>query len=228
MTSSLPNYELANPSPVTLAQIVDDVQTYTDTIEIVEANRDKLLKESAPSEHQFEIQQLNDDIAQLLARRDAIGMALADKTDAIAAVLRRMEAEEQLIKSEEARLHGRRKTLESAGKWLRGYVLSVMQRNGVKQLKTTTNTLFPRGSEAVVILDEAKVPPQYKRVTVTIPLWLWQQVQMWSTDIPSANAAVKLVRPVEDIPLTPIKQAIKAGEDVPGADLQFNTSLVVR
>jgi hypothetical protein len=227
MTSSLPNYELANPSPVTLAQIVDDLQTYYETLEMLQASLEKSM-ESGVGFIDPELAPIHDGIAECEQKIEAIGAALADKTDAIAALLRRMDAEEQLIKSEEARLHGRRKSLQSAGKWLRGYVLNTMQRNGIDKLKTTTNTIFTRASEAVVITDAEKVPPQYKRVTVTIPLWLWQQFQMWSTDIPSANAAVKLVRPVEDIPLTPIKQAIKAGEDVPGADLQFNTSLVVR
>lgn len=223
------SYELANPSPVTLAQIVDDLQTYHETLEMLEASHEKSRLSGTLDAEEVAI--FHNSIAECRVKIEAIGAALADKTDAIAAVLRRIDAEQEMVKSEEVRLRGRRKTLEKAGDWLRHYVLTVMDRNEVKQLKTATNTIFTRSTEAVVILDAAKVPMQWKDVEIKLPKWAWEymrdQLLLDAHGVP-IREVIQGLRPVESIPLTPIKKAIKAGEEVPGADLKFNASLVVR
>lgn len=219
------SYELANPSPVTLAQIVDDLQTYHETLEMLEA----YLNSSGFDPH--EEPETQEAIEDCKAKIEAIGAALDDKTDAIAAVLRRIRADKEITKSEEARQHRRGKTLDAADEWLCQYTLRVIKEKGIPRLKTALNTLYPLRSEATVITDAAKVPLQWKDVEIKLPKWAWEymrdQLLLDAHGVP-IREVIQGLQPVESIPLTPIKKAIKAGGEVPGADLKFNTSLVVR
>jgi hypothetical protein len=80
---------------------------------------------------------------------------------------------------------------------LKSYILEVIRKRDGKPLKGATTTLSVRTSESLVITDPNLVPAEWKRTTVTV-----------------------------DIPKTPIKDALKAGQEIPGVVLQQNEHLV--
>jgi hypothetical protein len=205
---------------LTLFRIVDDLQTWHETLAMVEAQ----LAQSLPDDERLELQRSHSEIE---AQIETIGAQLAGKTDAIAGVVRRMGIEQDLVKAEEMRLHARRKTLERAEVWLRAYVVRVMLDKGIRNLKTPSNTIFLRGSEAVVIEDAEKVPALYKNATIKMPLWIWESVVASIADPETRRAAAEF-RVSAECSLSAIKKAIKGGTEVPGADVDFHESLVIR
>ena len=203
--------------------ICDDLQCFHETMDGLDA----ALFETLPDDERAELQSQR---LALTKRIEEIGAQLVTKTDAVAAVLKRIGNEQELVKSEEKRLYARRKSFERAEAWLRKYVVSVMQQQGITQLKTPQNTLFLRTTEAVVITDQAKLPEAYQDATVRLPLSLWRALVSCAEDF--ANQVVTRELPLAKVEakpvLTPIKKCIKGGEEVPGADLQFNTGLQCR
>jgi hypothetical protein len=206
---------------LTLFRIVDDLQTWHETLAMVEAQ----LAESLSDDERLELQRSHSEIE---AQIETIGAQLAGKTDAIAGVVRRMVMEQDLVKAEEMRLHARRKTLERAEVWLRAYVVRVMLDKGIRNLKTPSNTIFLRGSEAVIIEDAEKVPVQYKEAEVKLPLELWNRILNYISGAPVLASEAQDLRVSAKCQLAPIKKAIKGGTEVPGADVDFRESLVIR
>jgi Siphovirus Gp157 len=206
---------------LTLFRIVDDLQTWHETLAMVEAQ----LAQPLPDDERLELQRSHSEIE---AQIEIIGAQLAGKTDAIAGVVRRMRAEQDLVKAEEMRLHVRRKILERAEVWLRAYVVKVMLEKGIRNLKTPSNTIFLRGSEAVVIEDAEKVPVQYKEAEVKLPLELWNRILNYISSAPVLASEAQELRVSAKCQLSAIKKAIKGGTEVPGADVDFHESLVIR
>jgi hypothetical protein len=169
-------------------------------------------------------------LAEIDAHLATLGAELATKTDNIAGVLRRMATEQDWLKAEQERIHARRKTFERAEKWLRDYVVSVMQSRDLTQLKTPANTLFLRQSDAVIVTDGEAVPDAYKNATVKMPARTWHAILGVCASFAPAELCtlIEAVRPTEDISLSAIKKAIKSGVTVDGADVEFHDSLVLR
>ena len=204
----------------TLFALTDDISSYFESREIVAAQLAEPTEDSDRAGLTAQLAEIDDRLANLAAE-------LATKTDNIAGVLRRMSTEQDALKAEQERIHARRKTFERAEGWLRKYVVSVMQQRGLKQLKTESNTLFIRQSDAVVVEDPQVLPEAYKNVTVKMPAWLWRYL-VEHADPAGNNSDVQAVRVVEDISLSAIKKAIKSGVTVDGADIEFHDSLVLR
>ena len=206
----------------TLYTITDDLSAYFESREMVAAQLAEPPEDGGAA--------LKAQLAEIDAQLERLGAELATKADNIAGVLRRMDVEQEHLKAEQERIHGRRKTFERAEKWLRDYVVSVMRQRGLKQLKTEANTLFIRQSDAVLVEDANAVPDAHKNVTIKMPAWVWRAIvgTVNSYAPETIQMAVAGIRPAEDISLSSIKQAIKAGETVPGADLEFHDSLVLR
>jgi hypothetical protein len=208
------------PREKTLFAIVDDLMAFQESLDMLDAQ----LAEALPDEERAEIQQSRAELAQ---RVDSIAAELAVKSDDLAFVLRRMDHEYDYQDGEIDRLRTKRAATDKARKWLRQYVVSVMLRNGLRQLKTPNNTLFLRSSDAVIVTDQQLLDPVYQNATVALPLWMW-------------NALVKAAegnRVAEHLPtlrvkaepsLSTIKKAIKSGVTVEGADLELHESLVCR
>lgn len=207
----------------TLYLICDDLQTHFETLELVRLQ----LAEPLPDDERADLEKAR---GELEAKLNEIGAQLATKTDAVAAVLRRIAAEQKFIKEEEARLHARRESFERAEDWLRAYVLNVMQKSGLKQLNTPMNTLYIRPSDGVVIDDAEKVPALYKKAEVKLPLTLWYAMaQCYSGFGPDeADAELRDARVKAEPSLSAIKKQLKAGETIPGADLEFRDNLILR
>lgn len=145
--------------------------------------------ETCPEELQSELQSR---IAEYLSRE-------AVKVDQTAHVLAALDYEQKAAADEMARLAERKRAAKASQDRLEKYLCRIIAARGGRKLIGNTNTLSVRASDAVMVLDEAAIPPQYivEEVVVT-----------------------KRVNKVE------IKKALKAGEEVPGADLEFRDNLV--
>ncbi len=118
------------------------------------------------------------------------------KVDQTAHVLAALEYEEKAASDEMARLAQRMAATMKARKRLEHYLCRIIANRGGKPLLGETNTLSVRTSDAVVITDAAAVPAEYVKVTYTH----------------SPDKAA-------------IKKALKAGAEIPGADLEFRSNL---
>ncbi|MGZ5051560.1 MAG: siphovirus Gp157 family protein [Methylobacter sp.] len=131
---------------------------------------------------------------------EALGGELEDKAINVAKFLRNMETTAEAIRQAEADMVKRRKTLENRVQWLKNYIKDNMEHCGVSDIECPYFKLSVQKNPAAVnILDEDAVPEQFK-----------QQVVGWKID----KAA--------------IRDAIKAGCDVPGAELAAGTRLAVK
>ncbi len=120
----------------------------------------------------------------------------AAKVDQTAHVLAALDYEAKAATDEMARLAERREVAIKAQKRLEAYLCRIIANRGGKPLLGETNTLSVRTSDAVDITDATIVPEEYIKVTVT--------------RTPDKAA---------------IKKALKAGVEVPGADLEFRSNL---
>ncbi len=122
----------------------------------------------------------------------------AAKVDQTAHVLAALEYEEKAASDEMARLAERKRGAAAARARLEAYLCRIIATRGAP-LKGSTNTLSVRTSDAVIITDEAAIPPRYIIEKAVIVM-----------NTPDKAA---------------IKKALKAGAEVPGADLEFRSNL---
>ena len=126
--------------------------------------------------------------------------AIEIKAVNIATLVQGLSADADIIKAEEKRLAARRKAIEGKQKWLKDYLQSQMEYAGI-DIKTATHTIaLQKNPPALFIEDDKAIPSQYMTL---IP-------ERWEVD----NAKVK--------------EALKAGRKVPGAELRQGKSLRIR
>jgi hypothetical protein len=144
-------------------------------------------------------QELGEDQQQAaLTYLDELAIAEAEKADAVAYAVRKRQAEVEFLKSEEDRIRSRRKAMESRLILFREYLADVFQRNGLQKVKGIKSTLFLRKSSSVEIVDMRELPSEYVQTRI------------------------------EYVPRkTQIKDALKAGQVVPGAQIVERQSLVI-
>ena len=100
-----------------------------------------------------------------------------EKRDRVADFIHFCEGMAELAKAEGKRLQARQKHFEATAERVSAMVLRVLDYLGVKRLEGRTNTLKKRKCPpSVKIIDEAKVPAEYKHITVTLPLPQWQEL----------------------------------------------------
>jgi len=138
--------------------------------------------------------------------------ALCRKADSIHGVLTRFESNAGECASEIKRLQARKKAMETAAARLEGHVLDAMVTRNIKAMRGDTVTLTAKlNPGAVRITDELAVPPEYSRVTVTMPAPLW--FSLCEHIDPSAPDLGYSIAPSKSL----ISAAIDAGNEVPGA-----------
>jgi hypothetical protein len=131
---------------------------------------------------------------------EALGGELEDKAVNVAKFLRNMEAAADAIKIAEAEMAKRRKALENRVQWLKSYIKGSMEACGISQVECPYFKLsIQKNPVSVNILDEDKIPAQFK-----------EQVISWKID----KAA--------------IKEAIKSGGTISGAELINGTRLAIK
>lgn len=125
---------------------------------------------------------------------------LQEKATNVAMFMRNLEAAAEAIKQAEAGMAARRRAIERRTQWLRDYLKQNMEASGITRIESPWFVLaVQKNPAAVEITDEANVPGQFKQQVVT-----------------------------EKLDKTAIKEALKAGQDVPGAMLKQGTRLVIR
>jgi hypothetical protein len=134
--------------------------------------------------------------AELEARIARYVGAEIDKVDRVGAVLSSLDGVAANARTEIDRLRARQQSAERARARLEDYVLRVLRERDGQPLKGRNVTLSVRHSEALIVDDPEAVPAEWKRTTVTV-----------------------------DVPKDPIKKAIKAGQEVPGAHIEHRESL---
>ena len=146
-----------------------------------------------------------------------------EKRDRVAEFIHFCEAMAELAKAEVKRLQARQKHFESTAERVSCMVLRVLDWLRVKKLEGRTNTLKKRKCPpSVNVIDEQKIPAEYKRVTVTLPLPQWQEI-LAGTSEDSRNTLLSVLRKQEiTLDLEAIKQALNLEKAVEGADLTIN------
>jgi len=131
---------------------------------------------------------------------EALGDEMETKAINVTKFMRNMEATAIAIKSAEVEMAKRRKSLETRIKWMNDYLKGSMEQTGITKIECPFFKLsIQKNPVSVVIKNEAAIPEEFKK-----------QVISWSID------------------KTAIKNAIKAGETIPGAELINGTRLAIR
>lgn len=175
----------------TFSVIADDLSAAMETLDMLTAQ--------LPTVAGDERARIEAEAAEVNGIIERIGAELMTKTDNIAGVLRRLDAEAEWLKAESDRLAKRRKTYDTAADWLKSYTITTIRANGWDRVKTTANTLFIRRDEKVDAPDANVLPDEYCRI--------------------------KTLREADRIKL---KAALRAGAVIPGAVLRTTESLQVR
>ena len=130
---------------------------------------------------------------------DQLGELESEKVDAIGYAVRKRKAEIAFLQEEERRIRARRQAMESRLERFREYLRDTFRANDLTKLKGMKTTMYLLRSESVDIYHQAELPEKF------------------------------VVTKVEHQPdRAKIKEAIKSGSTVPGAQLQEKTSLVVK
>lgn len=135
---------------------------------------------------------------------DSLKIDLNEKLVNIACFIKNLDAEAEAIKNEKQKLAQRQKSCENKAEWLRkyidGYLKSVVAEDKINKFKLNDARaqIGYRKSQSVNISDESKIDESYK--------------------IPQPSKIDK----------TAIKDAIKAGKEVAGAELVTNMNLTIK
>lgn len=158
-----------------LYALQDEIKNIMDT-EFEEADKDKVIEYLSDLHHQRK-----------------------DKIDALAFVIRQKENEIEFLKSEQALLATKSKSIDNKIKSLKTYIKQVMIGNDLTSIKGYTTTMFLKNTTSVVIDNEEELPDEMVKIELK--------------KTPNKNK---------------IKDSILDNELVKGAHLEYNTSLVIR
>lgn len=125
--------------------------------------------------------------------------ALAIKSAGIIKVVRQQESNIDMVSAEIERLQDVKKRMQKGLDNFKNYIKFEMKQMEVKKIETSLGTLSLRQSTATEVFDEDILPKKFMKEKITYT--------------PSK---------------TDIKKAIEAGEEVEGARLILNTSLVIK
>lgn len=138
----------------------------------------------------------------MLDTLESISGDLEVKATNVAMFARNLESTAASIKEAEAAMSARRKAIERRAESLRRYLLTAMQTTGIKKIESPHFCLSVRDNPpSVDVFDAAQVPAEFMRQPEPPP-------------------------PAPD--KTAIKEAIKAGKEVPGARLTQGQRLDIK
>lgn len=147
----------------------------------------------------------------------------AEKRDRVAEFIQYCEGMAELAKAEVKRLQARQKRFEATVERVENMVLRVLDAFGVSRLEGKTHTLKKRKCPASVeVTDEAQIPAEFKRITVTLPLVKWSALLSEAPEQLREQITKSGLKQEFAIDLTAIKQALNLEQKVSGADLKIN------
>lgn len=155
-----------------------------------------------------------------IAEQNALAV---DKRNAVIAfrqtLIRRMEA----LREEAKRMLDLAATIENKVDAFDSYLVRVIQqfapepKRGAKKLEGTIGTLSIRKNpDSCEVEDIEALPSRFKTVTITLLAEVWDALKV---QLPNFCASLQKIDFKTD--KKAIKEAIQAGEDVPGADIRF-------
>ena len=147
-----------------------------------------------------------------------------EKRDRVAEFILFCEGMADLAKSEVKRLQARQKHFEATAERVSSMVMRVLDFLGVAKLEGRTHTLKKRKCPASVkIIDEEKIAPDYKRITVTLPMAEWQRLVKAVPEESRKDLLASIRKQELALDLEAIKQALNMEEKIDGAaDLAVN------
>lgn len=142
----------------------------------------------------------DEQLAELEAKLLTINMDYKQKCLAVAHYIINTESEETQIDFEVARLQAIKKSRENRSERMRRYLKSSMEATGTKEVDGVTVKLKIRQNpEHVEIVDETRIPEQYKKSKIVV-----------------------------SIDKTAIKESWKAGVGVEGTEVKRDTHLEIK
>jgi len=129
---------------------------------------------------------------------DSITDAIDDKADGYAKVDKELAKDEKALKDEASRLSARAKSISNNRKILKQYLQEAMETTGKEKIKTPEFTIYIQNNPVSVKLVDESKIPAYLTKTDIVP------------------------------DKTRIKELLKKGKDVPGAELSVSSSLRIR
>ena len=145
---------------------------------------------------------------------------LQDKAVNVAKFMQNLAATGAAIKAAEAGMAKRRKALERRAQWLRDYLKHNLEAAGVTRIESPWFRLAVQNNPpAVEVVDEAALPDAYVTVELAVQRASYQRLRerLGAHEL----TGVKVDRAA-------LKQALKAGECIPGARLVNGTRLALR
>jgi len=131
---------------------------------------------------------------------DVLNMAIEHKVEAIAAVATEYVVTARAIKTEIDRLVDRHRRLMARADWLKGYMLANLTAAGLRKLEGARFTVAVRANpEALEVVDQGLIPRRFIRIEIA-----------------------------ESVDKAAIKEALKAGAQVPGVRLTRGERLDIR
>lgn len=151
------------------------------------------------SQNYLAVQDMELDEETLRDTLDSIEEAWEDKAENIVKLIRTVEADEQALEAEEKRFNARKKTEANKKQFLKRYLEEMMQLTGKTKFKAGVfNISLQNNPPSVEVFDEALLPKQF------------------------------LMEQPPKIDRAGIKALLKAGEEVPGAELKQTEGLRIR
>lgn len=136
----------------------------------------------------------------LEARLDAVNLALAEKATGIRKWFAKIETDADALDKEIARLKKMRDLNDKLTDRLKDYIKQNMETADLKKIETPIGTFsIQKSPDSVEILDPLMIPAEYKESRVVV-----------------------------DISKAKLKDALKAGANIPGAALNSKTHLRIK
>lgn len=140
----------------------------------------------------------DDEFGAMMTALDELQGELTEKADNIVRYIRNLTAEAEALKAEEAALYKKRKAVENKAERLKAYLAAQMTLCGLKELKAGLFKLRFQPTQPAISIVDESVVPE------------------------------KFHRVKVEIDKLAIRDALKAGEEVPGIEVQRGETLVIR
>lgn len=151
------------------------------------------------SQNYLEVQEMDLEPETLKDTLDSIAETFEDKAENIAKLIRNLEADKKAFDEEEKRFKNKKQTADNRIKSLKLYLEDNMRLTGKTKFKTGVFSFaIQNNPPSVEVFDEALIPKQFL-----------------------------IAQPVK-IDRAGIKELLKAGEEVPGAELKHSSGLRIR
>ena len=146
-----------------------------------------------------EVQNMDLDPEVMKDTLDSIEDAIENKAENIAKLIRNLESDVSAYKEEEDRLKTKRQVTENKVKWLKTYLEDNMKLTGKTKFKSGMfNFSIQKNPASVNITDERIIPDEF------------------------------LIQQPPKVDKTSLKEALKSGIEVPGAELKQTEGLRIR